>query len=626
VITSRTAFITGQFRFLCLFLLFAAHLFAGCNPSDSGTQPISRKAPDIQAEVPSTAPASTLDELLSFDDPASELSGSPVPLFRDVAEAMEIVFRRFNDEVRGRFFLPEVMGGGVGWIDVDHDGRFELYAINGCPLWDKYDRSDSAFQNRLFRNLGRKFQDITSVSGTEDTGYGQGCAVGDMNADGFADLYVTNFGRNTLLISNGDGTYHDNTKQARVECDKWSTSAVWFDANSDGLNDLYVTNYLHMTRENHQTCNYGSGKGYCGPGGWEGVSDVLYLNSGDGMFHEQSSDVWGVPANGAKGLAVATVDFDNDQIPEVYVGNDMMPNFLLKRKADAASVSNDGIYENIANIAGCAVSYEGMNEASMGVACSDFDRDGLVDIFLTHYYESKNTLYRNLGNLLFEDASRQTRIAASSFDKLGFGTVSFDSNRDGADDIFIANGHVLGPNHFPNEMTAQVLLNNGSGTFIDVSVSCGPYFQKLCLGRGAAGCDFDNDGLLDIAVSHLDQPLALLRNETVPAGQYLGIELHSQDRCHPVGARIRVQSSQIDRTVSVTGGGSYLSANDPRLLIAVGPTPEPLNVTMEWPSGRSIRYENLMPGRYWTLTEQGEAVSGDQQLPSSVDSGGINDR
>jgi hypothetical protein len=606
--------------------VIATHLLAGCNSSDPGAQRVSGKAAGTQAEVQSNSPASTLEDLLSFDDPASNASGMSVPQFRDVAEVMGVRFRRFNDEVQGRFFLPEVMGGGIGWIDVDHDGRFELYATNGCPLWDEYDRSDSAYQNRLFRNLDRKFNDITSVSGTGDVGYGHGCAVGDMNADGFVDLYVTNFGRNTLLQSNGDGTYHDNTSESGVECNTWSTSAVWFDANSDRLNDLYVTNYLHMTRENHQTCNYGSGEGYCGPGGWDGVADVLYLNVGDGTFREQSGDAWGVPATGAKGLAVATVDFDDDRIPEVYVGNDMMPNFLLRRKTDTAMSSHGGIYENIASIAGCAVSYEGMNEASMGIACSDFDTDGRVDIFLTHYYESKNTLYRNLGNLLFEDASRQSRIAASSFDKLGFGTVSFDSNRDGADDIFVANGHVLGPNHFPNEMTAQILLNDGSGTFTDVSASCGPYFEMMCLGRGAAGCDFDNDGLLDVAVSHLDQQLSLLHNDTNPVGQYLGIELLSQDRCHPVGARIRVQSAQIDRTISVIGGGSYLSANDPRLLVAVGPTPEPLNVVMEWPSGRSVQYENLTSGRYWTLTERGEAVSGDRWLSSSVVTGGINDR
>jgi hypothetical protein len=606
--------------------LIAATLTAGCSSSDPEADRLSQDATPSHEELQHKAPHSTLEDLLRFDDPARDVSALPTPQFRDVAEDVGVNFRRFNDEVKGRYFLPEVMGGGIGWIDVDHDGRFELYAINGCPLWDEYSPADSTYQNRLFRNLGQKFQDITSVSGTGDVGYGQGCAVGDLNADGFSDLYVTNFGRNALLQSNGDGTYQDNTQQAGVDCHNWSTSAVWFDANSDGLNDLYVTNYLQMTRENHRSCNYGSGEGYCGPGGWDGVSDVLYLNAGDGTFHEQSGDDWGIPANGAKGLAVAVVDFDDDQIPEVYVGNDMMPNFLLRRKARIENPSHDGIYENIANIAGCAVSFEGMNEASMGVACSDFDRDGLVDIFLTHYFESKNTLYRNLGNMLFEDASRQTRIAATSFDKLGFGTVSFDSNRDGADDIFIANGHVLGPNHSPNEMTAQLLLNDGSGVFTDVSVSCGPYFEKLCLGRGAAGCDFDNDGLLDIAVSHLDQQLALLRNDTEPSGHYLGIQLHAKNRCHPVGARIRVRSSQIDRTVSVIGGGSYLSANDPRLLIAVGPTPEPLNVTIEWPSGTSIQYENLIPGRYWALTEQGKAVSGERRLHSSVVSGGIHDR
>jgi hypothetical protein len=285
----------------------------------------------------------------------------------------------------------------------------------------------------------------------------------------------------------------------------------------------------------------------------------------------------------------------------------MLPNFLLKRVEDRDS-NESPLYKNVAVSAGCAVSNEGRNEASMGIACSDFDGDGLVDIFLTHFFESKNTLYRNLGSLLFEDASRQSRIAATSFDKLGFGTVAFDANLDGSDDIFIANGHVLGPNLEPNEMTPQLLVNDGNGVFSDVSSAVGGYFAERCLGRGVAGGDYDNDGRLDLAVNHLDVPLALLHNETPVEHHFIGLELLSGNRCYPAGGRVIVTSVHGRRIIPVVAGGSYLSSNDPRLLIGLGRNAGPVDVEVQWSQKQSTRYQNLQIDRYWVLSETGGAV------------------
>lgn len=528
-----------------------------------------------------------------------------LPQFRSVADESGIQFTRFSDVVPGRYCLPEVMGGGVAWVDFDQDGWIDLCAVNGCRLWEDTS-SSTEHVNRFYRNTGRVFVDVTFVAGVSVARYGHGCTAGDFNADGFQDLYFTNYGRNTLLCANGDGTFSDVTDLAEVGCEDWSTSAVWLDANNDDLADLYVVNYLNLTRENHKSCEYVGEKGYCGPGSWDGVSDVLYLNSGDGKFMS-AGIADGIAPTAAKGLAVAAADFDGDSIAEVYVANDMTPNFLLKR-SEGEGASGSFLYRDVAVAAGCAVSNEGENEASMGIACSDLDGDGLVDIFLTDFYESKNTIYRNLGSLFFEDASRQTRIAATSFDKLGFGTVAFDANLDGADEIFIANGHVLGPNVQPCEMTQQLLLNDGKGIFNDVSSTLGEYFAKPCLGRGVAGGDYNNDGQPDLAVSHLDIPLALLRNETKSEHHFLGLELRPMNRCYPVGGRIVLHSSQGTRVVPIVGGGSYLSANDPRLLIGLGMITEPVDVEVHWSPESISHYKDLSPDHYWILPEKGAAV------------------
>lgn len=588
-------------------LLFAACIlcYSGCEQQakTSSTESVANRN---QKNVDSDR-EERLRNLLDFKTSLS-LDNALLPRFRNLAYEPDsgIDFRRFSDATTTRLFLPEVMGGGVAWIDFDGDGLLDLYAVDGCRLWDSGPSNE--YTNRLFRNLGQgRFLDVTAPSGAGEKRYGQGCAVGDFNADGFPDLYVTNYGRNSLLRGNGDGTFDDVTDLAGVDCDKWSTSAVWFDANHDELADLYTVNYLDVTRANHRSCNYEGRTGYCGPGGWDGVEDVIYLNRGDGRFQHVPVGE-GIDETTAKGLAVAATDFDADGIAEVYVANDMAPNFLLRFKEEPGNVSRI-VYQNVSVMAGCAVSNEGRNEASMGVACADFDSDGRIDIFLTHFYEAKNTLYRNLGGLLFEDASRRSRAAGTSFDKLGFGTVAFDADLDGDLDLFIANGHVLGPNLEPNEMTAQMLLNDGVGAFYDISAEVGGYFSRPCLGRGAAGGDFDNDGRLDLAVNHLDLPLAVLHNETSLEHHFIGLELLPVNRVHPSGGRVIVTTQTDERVVPVVAGGSYLSANDPRLIIGLGDLGGPVDVEVKWSAQRSDRYENLTPDRYWILPEGQDAIS-----------------
>jgi hypothetical protein len=522
-------------------------------------------------------------------------SAADATQFVDVAIPSGINFVLHNDEIPDRYWLPEVMGGGVAWLDYDVDGIVDLYLMNGqvvegAPI--------PTHTNKLYQGLQtRAFRDVTELSRTGDPGYGQGCAVGDFDADGFPDMYLTNYGANVLLHNNGDGTFGDVTQAAQVGNAKWGTSAAWFDIDADGDLDLYVVNYVAMTPKNHRVCDYDGVPGYCGPGSYEGEPDCVYLSDGDGAFTEAAEEL-GLVGEMGKGLAVVVLDLDEDTEPEIYVANDMTPNFLFTK-----SGGGDGkLFRDVATEAGCAVSHVGNNEASMGVASADFDADLLPDLFLTHFYAAKNTLYRNLGGLVFQDTSQRSRIAATSFETLGFGTVPFDHDLDGAVDLFVANGHVLGPKKQPGPMRPQLLSNDGAARFTDVSDQAGAYFLGHYLGRGAAGADYDRDGDLDIAVTHVHAPFALLRNQHSEPHHYVGFRLLTPDRMPPVGSRVEITCGTQKAVRHVLAGGSYLSTSDSRMLFGLGEHAGPVAVKVCWSSGETSHWDDVEVDRYWTLT------------------------
>jgi len=564
----------------------------------------------------------------SFLAPAKPSREPPevLPQFASVAKSSGVDFTFFSDVVPNRYFLPEVMGGGAAWVDFDHDGQLDLYLVNGCPVGEaeRGDLVSAPFRNRLFRHDGEGgFTDVSvaaSAFQSEAAGdrYGQGVAVGDYNADGFPDLYLANYGPNVLLCNNGDGTFSDVTELAAVADELWGTSPIWLDLNGDSYLDLYVLNYLLVTLENTKVCEYDGVIGYCGPGSYEAAPDRVYLSQGEGTFVE-AAEQSGLTAPNGKGLAIAALDFDQDLRAEIYVANDMTDNFLFTQSQIYRPPGADGTlsrrYANVAKEAGCAVGGTGENEASMGVACGDFDGDQLTDIFLTHYYAHKNTLYRNLGDLAFYDDSHRTRIAATSYETLGFGTVALDYDRDLATDLFIANGHVLGPNHSPNAMPPQLLRNDGQGVFRDISEFSGAYFQRLWLGRGTAGGDYDNDGDLDLLVTHVGQPVELLRNDTHTHRHWVGIDVRTPQRVPPVGGRVVVTAGTRQSTLPVTAGGSYLCHSDGRLLFGLGDHQGRVQVEIFWPSGRVDVHQELDVDRYWRMTE-GQAPA--QPSPRSM--------
>ena len=534
------------------------------------------------------------------------------PRFVDVARESGIDFTYFNDEAAGNWLIVEVMGGGAAWLDIDLDGWLDLYLTEGCRL-EKSAVGDGEHRDRLYRGRGAAgFRDVSAVAGIGDDHYGQGVAVGDYDADGFPDLYLANFGPAVLLHNNGDGTFTDVTAAAGIAFAKWGTSAAFADLDHDGQLDLYACTFLDNRLGNNKACDYPQGRGYCGPGSYVGEQDQVWVSRGDGTFVERSADLGFTETNGrGKGLAVSIVDLDDDLVPEIYVGNDMTPNYLYTRRHPQGAPAR---YEELATSAGCAVSDDGENEASMGIVTEDFDGDGRPDIFLAHFYQAKNTLYQNLGQLLFADVSRKTRIAATSLHNLGFGTVGLDWDRDGRMEMFVATGHVLGPSVQPYQMQPQLLWQAANGTFVDVSDDVGgAYFGGKWLGRAAAGADYDNDGDLDIAVSHNISPITLLRDDTAAPGRFLGLDLRTPSRIPPIGGRVEV-SCQGRKTIRpIASGGSYLSSPDPRILVTLPPGESPADVTIHWPSGRVDRFSLEGDGYYRVL--EGESPERTTPLP-----------
>ena len=527
-------------------------------------------------------------------------SRSGSPQFREISRQLGIRFQTFNDEVPRRYFLPEVMGAGIAWIDFDRDGWLDLFLANGCALDGPVDDTHHC---QFYRNhFGQSFTEVTNESQTGVVLFGQGCAVGDYDADGFSDLFIGGYGSDILLKNNGDGTFQDVTATARVSDPRWTSSSLWIDLDGDELLDLFVVNYCDVSLKQHRICHYATGQGYCGPGSFEAQDDCVYRNLGDGTFAETATR-WGLNAENGKGLAAIAADFDLDLVPEIYVANDMTANFMFARENAKDSRS---LYREVASESGCAVSGAGMNEASMGVAVADFNCDGLPDIFLSHYYHAKNTLYRNLGKRLFEDDSYQSKVAATSTESLGFGVVVIDYNRDGSPDLFIATGHVLGPEQQPQKMTPR-LLQNIRGVVVDVSSDAGDYFRVPGIARCAAAADFDNDGDLDIAVSQVGSSFSLLRNDTIVSKRpFIGLKLATSNRIPPTGGRVVCRVNGREIVTPVVAGGSYLAAADDRLLLAGWDESEgEPQIEIHWPSGRIDRFDHLSKNQYVQILEGG---------------------
>ena len=535
-------------------------------------------------------------------------ASDPDVRFSDVTREAGIDFTHEHSATAQKYLL-ETMGGGVAVFDYDNDGRLDIFFTNGAALADPMsagrqpDKSDRRFWNRLYRQQDDgTFVDVTEkagLTGMPQNRYGMGVAVGDYDNDGHADLYVTNYGHNTLYRNNGDGTFTDVTDRAGVAAGGWSASAGFFDYDNDGHLDLFVTRYLEWNFDRNPHCGERTVRAYCHPDNFAPIANVLYRNNGDGTFSDVSA-ASGIAAAAGKGLGVAFADFDDDGHVDVYVANDSVQSFLFEN-------GGDGTFAEIGLLAGVGFNEDGKTFAGMGVDFADYDNDGRPDIFVTDLSNERYRLFRHNGDGTFRDVTNSSGVGAATLPFSGWSTKFLDYDNDGWKDVFAAQGHVLDTiaSTTPNLSYLQppLLLRNERGRF--VRVRPGEAFGIDWAGRGAAFGDLDNDGDLDIVVSNVGQAAYVLRNDGGNRAHWLGVQtIGTRSNRDGIGCRVKVVSpSGLTQHYTVNTAVGYLSASDKRLIVGLGSEPRAALVELRWPSGAVQRFENVDAGQVLVATE-----------------------
>ena len=513
----------------------------------------------------------------------------------------------------GELYFSETPGGGGALFDMDNDGDLDLYLIQGrllnpkktvadatTPPPDPLPLRDRLLRNELISEDGQggtlRFVDVTASSGLDSRGYGMGVTAGDYDNDGWTDLYVTNFGANVLWRNRGADakgrvTFEDVTAKAGVGDDAWSVPALFVDLDADGWLDLYVGNYLDFTIANHKPCFGKSGEqDYCGPSAYPPIPDRLFRNLGAQKGTVRFEDVGtssGLSRGRGGALGVVSGDFDGDGGLDLYVANDQMANHLW-----TVTSRKPLKVEDLALLSGCAVNGDGLAEASMGVDAGDVDNDGDDDLFMAHLTQETNTLYLNDGTGFFEDQSAGAGLALPSFPFTGFGTRLVDFDNDGLLDVVVVNGAIKTledlarkRDPFPLHQPDQIFRNIGGGRFEEITEQAGDAFKVSLVSRGLASGDLDNDGDSDLVIFNNHGPTRVLRNELGHQTPWIGLHVRAAKFDRPaIGSRVIVSVGGREiahRQVGVQG--SYASANDPRVLVGLGPKQKgKVDVTIRW--------------------------------------------
>jgi len=527
-------------------------------------------------------------------------------LFRDIRAEAGITFQHHSAPEKK--FIVESMSGGVAAFDYDNDGRVDLYFVDSLTVDTAND--PKAARSALYRNLGgNRFEDVTDKAGVGHPGWGMGVCTADVDGDGYEDLYVTNLGSNRLYRNNRDGTFTDVAARAGVEGGAWSVGCAFGDYDKDGDLDLFVSRYVKLDLANlpefgkGKSCEYRGVAVQCGPRGLPGEGDLLYRNEGDLTFREVGQAAGVSDPRGHFGLGSGWFDANADGWPDLYVANDSNANFLYVNQ-------KDGTFKETAFAAGVAVSEDGAEQGSMGLAIADYDNSGRLSLFVTNFSEEYNALYRNEG-AYFTDRSFRSKTGASSLPYVGWGTAFFDFDNDGFQDVMVVNGHVypqldqarLGAS-LPYRQRRLLYRNNGDGTFAEVAERYGAVLTEPRVSRGLAMTDLDDDGRVDLVLNDLDGFPQLLKNVHEPAGNWLWVRLVGKGKnTGAIGAVVRVKAGALSMQRLVRSGTSYVSQCDKRQHFGLGANAKADWVEVLWPDQTTTRLENVAAGQVLVIRQ-----------------------
>jgi len=515
------------------------------------------------------------------------------PLLEEVTTETRIDFVHDRHDT-GDFFVPEINGAGVGVLDYDNDGWYDLYFVQGGRMPGV--PGGRVLSDQLYRNRGDgTFENVTAHAGINATGFGMGVACADYNNDGFVDIFVYNPGPNQLWRNHGDGTFIDVTAESRLGDPRWGDGAAFFDYDADGWLDLYVCNYFVWGPNDGKVCTMRdtSQRDYCGPATYEGDRDILYHNNGDGTFTDVSL-ISGVAAMIGTGMGAAVADFTGDGQLDVYVGNDGRPNRLFVQQPDHN-------FTDQASLMLCDVNAEGREQSSMGITIEDFNLDGQFDLLLGHFWDDPNTIYINSGEY-FKDFSTRTGLSSATRRFTTWAISALDLRNDGQMQFYFGNGKVNKANKVivdkDNPYAERDLLLAWSYKnlcFTDITDEIKGVFDSAYTTRGSAVIDYDNDGDMDLVLSNNHGPARLLRNNTPPENHWLMVRVLTHDsKRDAYGAVVEIEvKGRKPRRRTMYVASSYCSSCDPRLHFGLGRIATVDRLTVQWVDGRKQTWTNV---------------------------------
>jgi hypothetical protein len=553
-----------------------------------------------------------------YSDHSPKLDATPIAHFTDVAAKAGLTAPVVFGGENAKKYIIETTGTGVAIFDFNNDGWPDIFIVNGTKL--EGFPSAKAPTSHLYRNNhDGTFSDVTRKAGLTHIGWGQGVCVGDYDNDGFADLFVTYYGKNVLYHNNGNGTFTDVSEKAGVTGSgkAWGTGCAWVDYDRDGHLDLIVANYVDFDLStapapgDRPSCIWKGVPVMCGPRGLPWASNILYRNRGNGTFDDVTRKAHIDRTDGHYAFSVSTLDYDGDGWPDIFVACDSTSSILYHN-------NRDGTFTDLAVTAGAAFNDDGREQAGMGSTVADYDGDGNLDIFKTNFSDDTATLYRNHGDGTFDDATFPAGLGLHT-EYLGWGTMFLDFDNDGWPDLLLVNGHVypeVDSQHLGSSYQEPRILyhNNGNGTFTDISAAAGPGISAVSSSRGLAIGDLWNDGHLSAVVSNMNAPPSLLVNDSRNANHWVTFFMQGafpsssptqkyKSNRDGIGARITMKAGTRRFVDEVRSGSSYISNNDVRIHFGLGAAPKIDSLEVRWPSGLLERFENLAVDAIHTLKE-----------------------